>query len=827
MNKKSLAVLLAVLAGASCLSASVVIDETEFQTDTLIQKQIGPGVVYTRIRIPEYPLNINTIKVDLNNPYNRIETTVGQDVLGSTESLVSAAARQSADGHKALAGANANFWCTVEKPFADYMRGFTFGANMKNGKILTETNMYATQWDGGAARTGIVSIDTDKKLWIESMSWKGFVKSSKWANPIEFHEANKTCYENSIVMYNSYYGTNRAFNTTNANTEVFLMLKEGETWGSNKDFVAVVKEIKKDSGANKLGSYDLCLSGTGSYKAELEKLTVGDEVTLNYAWTSFATGATPNLEQVVAGNAIVLKDGAVTERNFDEGYNSRVYSRTGYGMSKDGKTLFVYVIDMSTDPVYGRSKGCSTSVMAQIAKQSGVWNLCTMDAGGSAQMFVQDRIVNKTTEAKPRAVANGWMIYSVAKEDKEVAKLEFADYKLQAPVYSSFSPVIYAYDKYGNLIDEDFKNATLTCDSNIGTCEGNVFNAGGKAAEGNLTATYNGVSVSRKISVMSAEMKIRIKDIHIDNVRRYPVEVVAEINGIVYNYNPAKLKWTVGDNTVADIDENGVLTGLKDGKTTIGCVLNEFQDYAGVSVEIAPAASVSENISDWTFTSAAVVSGSVVIGNDGKITFNYKGGRGPSIKIGKDVQFYSLPDRIVFDITSTLPFNNVKADLRTALDGKVTYRYLTENGTAAGENIKLVLNTKDLGGDDLAIFPISLHNITFSVASSAVKGENSLTVNNISAEYDNFSGIEDVMADKTTAVKIYPNPVADGIMRVLCSGEGTAEVSVYDLSGLVVLQKTVNAESPATVDVSGLTKGFYLVKVTGKKFNEINTILIK
>ncbi|EJW92193.1 hypothetical protein EVA_19700, partial [gut metagenome] len=166
----------------------------------------------------------------------------------------------------------------------------------------------------------------------------------------------------------------------------------------------------------------------------------------------------PEFENVVGGNAIVLKNGELTERNYDEEYNSKVYSRSAYGMSEDGKTLYMFVIDLSQDPVYGRSAGCTTSAMCQIMKQLGAYNVCNVDAGGSAQLMVQGKVVNRTTESTPRAVANGWMVYSVAPNDDKsnvIARIEFLDPEIKLPIYTTYKPVILGYNVYGELISEN------------------------------------------------------------------------------------------------------------------------------------------------------------------------------------------------------------------------------------------------------------------------------------------------------------------------------------------------------------------------------------
>lgn len=107
-----------------------------------------------------------------------------------------------------------------------------------------------------------------------------------------------------------------------------------------------------------------------------------------------------------------MRDGELTEHNYNEEYNSMIYSRTAYGCDADNRKLYIIVIDKSTDPVYGKSRGCTTAEMCQIARHFGCSNLANFDAGGSAEMMYDGKIINTTTEATPRDVANGLMIFS-------------------------------------------------------------------------------------------------------------------------------------------------------------------------------------------------------------------------------------------------------------------------------------------------------------------------------------------------------------------------------------------------------------------------------
>ena len=91
-------------------AASFMIDGKEYSYDLITSKSVGPGVVYNRIRIPDFPLNINYMKVDLNNQYNSIETQQANEKTGTTEKLEGAYTRMQEAGKKPIGAQNGNFW---------------------------------------------------------------------------------------------------------------------------------------------------------------------------------------------------------------------------------------------------------------------------------------------------------------------------------------------------------------------------------------------------------------------------------------------------------------------------------------------------------------------------------------------------------------------------------------------------------------------------------------------------------------------------------------------------------------------------------------------
>ncbi len=851
MLKKLLPIfVLAMLSVPYSNAANFTIDGKEYDYDLLESKEIGPGVRYNRIRIPGFPLNVNYMVVDLNNPYNRIETQQAGERLGSTERLADAYARQQSDGKKPLGGQNGNFWVVSGQGVpSQFALGATYNANLKNGQIITETNCYSDQWDGGPQRTGVVGIDVDKKLWIESMSWKGYVSSGRWGagQKHEIIQVNKYCRASGeITLYNSFYGRDKKFQTIEAAAdnqsatlvdnlacEVYLGLNEGQQWGVAKDFTATVKEVKSGGEAGTLGDYDLCLVGTASYRTALEQLQAGDVVTINYGWQSYANGEIPELENAIGGNAIVMLDGELTGRNDDEQYNSQVYSRSAYGMSEDGKTLYMLVIDKSTDPVYGISAGCNTSVMCQIMKQLGAWTVCNVDAGGSAQLMVQGDVVNTTTEGTPRAVANGWMVYSTAPETAEsdvVSRIEFLDPELNVPVYTTYTPVVLGYNVYGELIDENVEGVELSLDNGaLGEIVGNSLQAGGEVATGNLTATYGNVKVTKPINVVNSEIAIRLPSILIDG-RDYKIEIVAKQGFDEYVCDPARLDWTVDDESVAVIT-GGVLKGLKNGVTKIYGRLGDFEVSANVTVEI-PEADVMPVYrlfpADWDLKQLGGTDLQISeYGSGMKFTYTGNGSsRGAYLSANSQVKVYGLPEKLRIRINpGDATVKKVAISIANALGSRNPSLAFINKELQKNEVSDIELSLDGwMDTDDIGCYPLTIYSLRLDMGVSEKGTHYEILVPGFEAVYGEDAGIASAVVGKE--ILVYPNPVNSGRFTVnVPENSGWCSVSLFNSAGMMV-QSGIYEGYSFSVAAGDLQSGLYYVRVQTDNDIYVSKIII-
>lgn len=766
------------LGGTLCAVASetITINDKQYDVTTLADRDLGPGVRYTRLRLPGYPLNVNMLRIDVTNPYNSVEVTQANDKLYGTELLVNAAKRQSAPGHQALAGANANFWCVSgQPPYSDQMVGVTYNGNLRNGKVITETNSKADQYNGGLTHTGIVGISTDRKVYSSNkFSWYGEVVSDK-TGTTEIYQCNKIVRDEEIGLYNSYYGTTRTFRCCdmavsesdgknhftvipNCATEVYLTLDAGQEWSAGGVMTFTVKDVKTQAGDGKLGSYDLALVGRGSKATLLAALAAGDKVNVRYTWRD-PDGNDIQMNNLIGGNAQVMVNNTLTKYNTSETYNSQVYSRTGYGCDADGKTLYVIVIDKATDPVYGTSAGCSTTVMCAIAQHYGCVSMTNFDAGGSAEMLVGDKIINKTTESAPRAVANGMLAYNIAPADTKVARLEFYDYELKSPIYATSSPRVIAYNQYGGLIDDDVKGVTFSCPAEAGSCDGNAYTAGGTGMVSTLTATLDGVSVTKPITIVQTQLSLRIKPILIDAAREYPLEVTAQVDGNPFTYNPAALNWTNTAPQVAEIDADGVLRGLTEGTTEISGKIGDFSDATTVTVEIAnathmPATGGAINPDEHKLTYTSAKNGKVTpLGENSGFGLDYQisSTRSPKVTVARDQQLYSLPDALELTVNpGTAKIKSIGLSLQPANESRAVT--VTKDVTLTASQDNTVRFDMDEFGtpSDLAFYPVTYKSVALSLGDAT--GTYHVDIPAMHAVYNNFQdAVSDITVGNTDA----------------------------------------------------------------------------
>ena len=480
---------------AEDLSTPVVIRGELCEIDTLNAYVPGPGCEYVHIRIDNLPVEAHILKLDLQNPYSQVKTFLGQDVIDGLETVSSACDRYTTTSSDAYAGINGDFFNIAAHH--EYPLGAPRGGCASDGVIQREPR--SIEW-------AFAAIDYDNKPILNNLEFEGSVVSLK--APISSYTFNDVnlprtdCYSCDMTFYNEFAGGYTRMDE-NANigdklkTEVFFKLSDGQSWEINAPKTCVVTRIIKDTnGHNALEEGESALSGIDGAKEFLDNLTVGQKLKINMTIRT-ADGEAPKIKEMVGGNSLLMKDREIMDCNFTDSYNNVLYPRTGIGSSADGRWLYL----MAIDGRQSHSRGVYADEMCDLFRCFGASDVVGLDGGGSTGMVVNHAVVNKPSDGEERAVTNGWLLRTSAPFDEEIARIAF-NYWNKAQINSLTIPLnVLGYNQYDVLIDPDLSLVTFSCSSGLGHIEGETLFIDGPERKGTVTASYNGLTVSRYLNL--------------------------------------------------------------------------------------------------------------------------------------------------------------------------------------------------------------------------------------------------------------------------------------------------------------------------------------
>ncbi|UKI25319.1 MAG: hypothetical protein L6U61_01400 [Bacteroidales bacterium] len=180
--KKSLLTLAVSMCALSMTAAETpqtfTIDGKDYSYNLITSKQVGP-VWSTTVSALPIPLNINYMTVDLTNPYNRIETQQANErVRQRNSSMPTRVCRKPERSQSALK--RQLLVCVGSRINSQFALGTLINGCMRNGQIVNETNCH-NDIGRKILAYGVVGMGYDKDLHIESMSWKGYISSPRFA----------------------------------------------------------------------------------------------------------------------------------------------------------------------------------------------------------------------------------------------------------------------------------------------------------------------------------------------------------------------------------------------------------------------------------------------------------------------------------------------------------------------------------------------------------------------------------------------------------------------------------------------------------------------
>ena len=738
----------------------------QYDIDTLESYQVGPGIIYTRFDITSNKgllRHCYIYEVDLTNPYNTVEES-HHPTMGYTERMADAHVRLDAENHRSIGSVNCNFWIVSSQDDGKYnnLTGVPCTGQVRNGKIGTNI----TYWNIGHGEVwldrkqdiGYLMIDDQKKAHIDQYSWDAHLAIGDQSMPInEVNRNRSNPGDNDLVMFNSDMGTKTTLTKAEIDARlgndlplIEVVVKLEQDWAINEHMFAEVVSINTTGGTKIEDGYAV-FRGRGTGKTFLENAKVGDRVQFIIGMYESYYGTRPKIKQLSAGNCYVLNEGKLTIRNWNEDYNNKNYPRTGFGVSKDHNTLWLMVME---------KPGMYTHEMASILRHFGAWEAAGADGGGSAQFNLGGQILNPTTEGTPRAVGNSIFLFSTAPDDNIVTEMRTTSTFMRLPKYAAIKPDFLGYNQYGMLIDKKLPGVTLTCNPETGyITEDGYFVCLGS---GVLTASYGEAALPIEIVLVDeGNPTLRLDKVLISNNTKYAIE----INGVVDNKNfmilPSAVTWTIDDPTICDIDDKGVLTGLDNGKTTVHGVLGNTMLTLDVEVQTMDKDMLlwedMINVDQrWTVKPTSSSWNTAMQINDAglaELYLNYTAGRNPKITMTADTALYATPR--FFELRMTPPSDlisriDIKLIANNGIESNHTYLEPT-----ADQALKIQIDIDSVFGvnNDIAIYPVQLHTISFTLNTKANKQEYHIPFEGIYLHYGEqiASKLEDAPTSKSVS----------------------------------------------------------------------------
>ena len=771
--KKVLLSLLSLLCIAS--SYAISLNGKEYTIDTLSMYPVGPGTTFYELRMQRVDavsrLDCWLLAVDTRDPYVSVEQVLGTGKICGTETPSKMATRSTTDSKIFFAGANGDFFITKDDQSTEAYNevGLPVSTTIVN-------NEYAHTPIANRTQRRLGAIDADGKG-LTAVTHTIAMNLVLADTTLEIKHANYLRKDNELVLYNIHNGTTTATNAYG--TEVQIQLLDGEKWQTSGTMKAKVTKVEDQVGSMALDKSHAVLSGHGTMATELNKLKVGDEITLDFE-IKFE-GEPVNIAQAIGSDNYtqILVNGKVAQ----EGFWDELHPRTGFGVSLTRDTVFMLVVD-------GRSAisaGCTTKVLAEILQHYGAYNAVNWDGGGSSCLYVRPYgQMNNGSDGNERACANGmFAVANVPETDNTIAKIVPYQPTYSLPLYGVADPEFLGYNKYGVLVNTKMTDVKLSCAPEVGEIlEDGRFLATG-ANGGKLIATLGDVKTELDIRIVSsASVAIRL-DTVICGPTPYKVEVESTVGKNTIEILSDALTWTSSDPSVATVDEAGVVKGINNGYVIVTGKLGDFTDQLVVKVEL-PATNpfVWDDFRQpetWEVKSSPTSwNPSLIVPEDASapvnLKFNYSGGRIPFIQLSKDSLLFSTPKKILVPFTTDATFE--KAIVMMRPNNSNTTDQITFLNPKVGEENILEIDVKERFGDDVAVYPLHFLSLKLVPTSATPKGERYITLPGIIEVFDGPT--TDLETVKPSDVKVNAKYIKDGSLYIQ-SGNKT-----YDVLGVEV-----------------------------------------
>lgn len=785
-------------------SASVDFDlrGTTMQLDTIFHAKVGPGTTQTQLRLTgPSPLDVFYLTIDKTTPGVSIRSVCATDKVAGNSRTSSMAQNKSKDGLLYFAGTNADFYWTSGKA--------------TNGSSQVGTPTAACTVDREIYKTSNsnyqFSVDINGIARVSRLNY--YTGTATIGDKVTlFKGVNVSSPNNGITLYTPrYWGSTNQTDYTGNSYEVTARLVDGDHFYAGGKFRLEVTSEPNTSGDTPVPDDGFVIFGRGTSTTGCNTgamdfvgaLKTGDIVEFDNI-TLTAEGERIEPVTVVSGNPKNVGGGLTLDTEGERGDASARHPRTSIGISADGTKIIMMVIDGRSSS----SAGVTTSMLADVMRWAGAAEAVNLDGGGSSTLYTAALGVrNHCSDGQERSVGNAIFAVLEAEDDNEVAELQFRDWVMTVPDMGLYTPHVYAYNKYGVMISDDFKDYTLSCPAALGeiTADGKTLFATGTGTQaltvsyGNAKAATIAVTVGGKLTEAAA----RYSDVVLDNKHPWTVEVVTTVGTNLMAIAPSVFDWTIDDTSVATIDENGLISPVANGKAVVTGRHGEIEVKVNVSVEntdkqVLPV-DLSGNADAWKVTQSGISAYKLTpVDNGFGVDYTIKSTRGTRLTLTNKVNVFGIPTAL------RVRFNPGDVKLTSVMISAASHGVRATNFSFNEiENNKenvVEVPVSELGDPaSVGTYPIEFTSFQFYPSGSAGKSYH-IDIAGIEAVYDNSGdGISDISAGDA-------NGLAAGLRidgdRVILSQRAEC-VEVYDAAGKAVVsaRDTDSFAAPAAAGI--------------------------
>lgn len=583
------ALLLSPLSGFGAFAPQTAYGATTYY-DQKTEKTVTRGVTYEKSsRMTDAGIqNIHVLKVDLTESTLELREVESKSEYGLKETV-----KKLLTDNGALAGVNSDFFGLSGSYSA------AFGPIVREGEVISAgTSLNKTKNEYAA-----YFMDEDGNPFFDYFTMTATFGNEK--KTLELASLNKV----TSMVFPIYLDRNAMTNTASLDQRFENLVK----------FVVEDDEITYISLPGERvdvpeDGYLIVMSG--DYRTNAANMfAVGDEVGLNIN----SSVDLDRIDTAFGGGGKLLVDGKITEAIATVAGGRQ--PRTAFGVSKDGNTAILMVVDGRGDSI-----GATHWEMGLLMQEYGAYEAMHLDGGGSSTMAVQTVedtapvVQNEVSEVSERKVINAVGIFQTA-EEGEIKQIAITPSLTRTLQGKPVDFTVYGLDEYYNRIAVSAEEVEISAVGVEGTWNGFTFTP---STTGNysVVATYDGMNAVQSGLVCGKTARLAPTNSSLKLSGAGATATIAmnayDENGFSY-WVSTSTNYSVADESVGTVSGN-VFTAKKNGATFIRCEKDGVMAYISVVVGDAAPVSLPGNTA-----AKDALNQTVTKANDGAYYFNVAG----------------------------------------------------------------------------------------------------------------------------------------------------------------------------------------------------------